>query len=113
MHEVSLVAELVEVVERRAAGRAVTVVRVRHATTIPDDVLRQAWAMLTEGGPLGAADLDAEPFEIRISRACGYAGPIGHDDLVAGSIAVCPTCGSVVPVPATAEIELVGVEAAG
>ncbi len=109
MHEVSLIAELVDEVARRADGRPVSVVRVRHATTIPDDVLDQAWAMLTEGGPLASAVLDAEPFEIRISCACGYAGAIGHDDLVVGTMAVCPACGAVVTIPHTAELELLEV----
>ena len=88
MHEVSLVAGLVEVVERSAAGRPVEVVRVRSATTIPDDVLRQAWAVLTAGGPLADAALESEPFEIRIACPCGSDGPVGHDDIVGGSMAV-------------------------
>ena len=55
MHEVSLVAELVEACERVAAGAPVQAVRVRHASAIPEDVVRQAFAMLTTGTPLGAA----------------------------------------------------------
>ncbi len=55
VHEVSLVAELVEVAEARAGGMPVAIVRVRHATTIPEDVLRQAFDMLTETGPLAGA----------------------------------------------------------
>jgi Zn finger protein HypA/HybF involved in hydrogenase expression len=113
VHEVSLVAELVEVAAERARGAPVSVVRVRHATTIPADVLAQAWAMLTEEGPLAGARLDAEPFEIAIAcPACGHAGPVGHDDVVAPSIAACPSCGGIVTFPPTAEIELLEVRTA-
>lgn len=113
MHEVSLVAELVDAVADRAGGAPVSLVRVRHATTIPSDVLEQAWAMLTDEGALAAATLEAESFEIRIAcRACGYEGPVGHDDVVAPSIASCPSCGAIVTFPPTAEIELVEVRTA-
>ncbi len=112
MHEVSLVAELVEAVELRADGRPVSLVRVRHATTIPEDVLRQAFDMLTEGGPLAAVALESEPFDVRLRCACGFDGPLGHDDLVGASMAVCPSCGELSQVPATAEIELIEVRLA-
>jgi Zn finger protein HypA/HybF involved in hydrogenase expression len=110
VHEVSLVAELVDIVVERSGGAPVALVRVRHATTIPSDVLDQAWAMLTEEGPLADAVLEAEPFEIRVAcTACGFAGPVGHDDVVAPSIASCPACGGIVTFPPTAEIELLEV----
>jgi Zn finger protein HypA/HybF involved in hydrogenase expression len=113
VHEVSLVAQLVDAAAETAGGAPVSLVRVRHATTIPSDVLEQAWTMLTEGGPLATATLEAEPFEILIAcRACGYAGPVGHDDVVAPSIASCPACGGIVTFPPTAEIELVEVRTA-
>lgn len=41
---------------------------------------------------------------ILIECECGYAA-IGHDDLVVGSMAVCPACGRVVSVAHTAELE--------
>jgi hydrogenase nickel incorporation protein HypA/HybF len=109
VHEVSLVAELVEAVERHADGRPVRAVRVLHATTIPDDVLRQAWDMLVDGRPLAGAVLEAEPFDIRLRCRCGYDGPLGHDDLVGASLAVCPSCGEASPVPPTPELELLEV----
>jgi Zn finger protein HypA/HybF involved in hydrogenase expression len=113
MHEVSLVAQLVEAAERRAGGRPVALVRVRHATTFPDDVLRQAFEMLVDGGPLGGAGLAAEPFDVRLSCACGFDGALGHDDLVGASLAVCPACGEPSELPPTAELELLEVRLAG
>ena len=112
MHEVSLVADLIEVSERQAAGRPVELVRVRHATTIPADALAQAFAMLTETGPLAGAALEAEPFDVVLRCPCGFDGPLGHDDL-AGPLAVCPACGEVSSVPRTAELELLEVRTRG
>lgn len=109
MHEVSLVAQLVDVCLERAGGAAVELVRIRHASTIPEPVLQQAFAMLTEGGPLAEARLEAEPFDIRLQCACGFDGSLGHDDLIDGSVAVCPSCGDVTRRARTAEIELLEV----
>jgi Zn finger protein HypA/HybF involved in hydrogenase expression len=111
MHEVSLVAELVDAVRERSGDRPVSLVRVRRASTIPDDVLRQAFEMLTPDGPLAGATLVVEEFDIRLRCGCGFDGPAGHDDLVGGSLAVCPSCGEVVAYPATAELELLEVRA--
>ena len=109
MHEVSLVADLIAQAELRAAGRTVTLVRVRHATSISESALRQAFQMLSEGGSLAGSMLDAEAFEVSFRCGCGFAGPLGHDDLIGGSIAVCPTCGEVSTLPRTAELELLEV----
>jgi Zn finger protein HypA/HybF involved in hydrogenase expression len=112
VHEVSLVAELVEAAEGRSGGAPVALVRVRHATTIPEDVLRQAFEMLTGTGPLAGAVLDLEPFDVELACSCGFAGALGHDDLVGGSMAVCPACGEVHQLPPTAELELLEVRLA-
>ena len=112
MHEVSLVAELVEQCASRAAGAPVRLVRVRHASSIPDSAIRQAFTMLTEGGNLADARLETEPFDIRLRCACGFDGALGHDDLISSSLAVCPSCGDVSSRPRTAEIELLEVSTA-
>ena len=88
-------------------------VRVRYATTIPADVLHQAFAMLAADGPLAGATLDAEAFEIRLACGCGFSGPLGHDDMVGTSLAVCPGCGELSTPPRTAELELLEVVPAG
>jgi Zn finger protein HypA/HybF involved in hydrogenase expression len=109
MHELSLVAELIDEVEQRAAGRSVALVVVRHATTISEETLRQAFTMLATGRSLGAAQLVCEPFEITLNcAACGFAGPVDHDHL-AGHIRVCPRCGDITGDTGLAEMELVGV----
>ena len=112
MHEVSLVADLVTEAERQADGRPVEAVRVRYASSIPEDILRQAFQMLTQEGPLAGATLEAEPFDVLLTCACGFSGALGHDDLISASIAVCPSCGAGSTRPRTAELELLEVRAA-
>lgn len=114
MHEASLVADLLAICERKAAGRPVGVVRIRHATTIPPEALEQAFTLLTVGGPFAGATLETEPFDIVLRCGCGFDGPLGHDDLVEGSaIAICPSCGDVSTLHRTAELELVEVVTTG
>ncbi len=113
MHEVALVEALVEAALDRSGSVPVELVRVRYATTIPEPVLRQAFEMLTTDGPLANAALEATPFEIRLRCECGFDGPLGHDDLAGGSLAVCPDCAGLSEIPRTAELELVEVRLAG
>jgi len=109
MHELSLVAELIEEVEQRAAGRTVASVVIRHASTISEGTLRQAFVMLATGRSLAAARLVCEPFEITLNcEGCGFAGPLDHDHL-AGHVRVCPRCGDITGDSGLAELELVRV----
>jgi hypothetical protein len=75
-------------------------------------VLRQAFAMLTADGALAGTDLVTEPFDVTLRCGCGFSGAAGHDDLVGGSMAVCPGCGELLALPRTAELELVEVRLA-
>ena len=93
----------------RRRARTVQLVRVRYASSIPEDALRQAFAMLTERGPLAEATLEAEPFDVLLDCQCGFSGALGHDDLISSSVAVCPACGAVSTRPRTAELELLEV----
>lgn len=113
MHEIGMVAELVEAAVDRSRGAPVTLVRVRCATTIPDDILRQAFAMLVPGGPLADATLEVETFDVRLKCACGFDGALEHDDLIGPSQAVCPGCSELRGIPPTAQLELVEVRTAG
>jgi len=109
MHEFSLVGELIEEVEQRAAGRSVALVVVRHATTISEESLRQAFAMLAGDGPLASARLACEQYEIALTCAtCGFVGVLDHDHL-AGHVRVCPRCGDISGDSHLPEMELMGV----
>ena len=109
MHEISLVAELVEACERTAAGAPVRAVRVRHASAIPEDAVRQAFELLTTGTPLAAARLDLTSFDLEFHCPCGFVGRPDHDALDAGPFSECPACGDLVRRPRTPELELVAV----
>lgn len=109
MHELSLVGELIEEVEQRAAGRAVALVVVRHASTISEETLRQAFATLAADGPLAGARLACEQFEIVLTcSACGFVGVLDHDHL-AGHVRVCPACGDISGDSQLPEMQLMGV----
>ena len=109
MHEVSLVAELISECERRSDGQPVQLVRVRHASSITEPALQQAFRMLTEGSNLAEARLETEAFEVELRCGCGFAGALGHEDVIGGSVAVCPACGEVSTLRRTAELELLEV----
>jgi Zn finger protein HypA/HybF involved in hydrogenase expression len=110
MHEVALVAELIDACQRVAAGRPVAVVRVRHASSLTEAALTQAFEMLTSGSSMSKARLETESFDMELAcGACGFHGILDHDHLIDGSIAVCPQCGEILVRHRTAEIELLAV----
>lgn len=109
MHEVSLVAALIATCEEQAAGRPIDTVRVRHASSITDESLQQAFRLLAESGDLAGATLITEPFDVPLRCSCGFDGILGHDDLVGGSMAICPSCGDISTMSRTAELELLEV----
>jgi Zn finger protein HypA/HybF involved in hydrogenase expression len=113
VHEVGLVAELVDAAVAHAGDRPVALVRIRYATTIPEDVLLQAWEMLVADGPLADAELVAEPFDVRLRCACGFDGALGHDDVIGPGQGICPGCGELRAIPPTPELELVEVAGGG
>src|SRR6478736_3754975 len=109
MHELSLVAELVDACERQASGRTVGAIRVRVAGTVPTDLVRQGFAMLTSGTPLESASLEIDPFDVRLRCSCGFDGALEHDDLLGPTVAICPQCDAVQRITAVPEIELLEV----
>jgi Zn finger protein HypA/HybF involved in hydrogenase expression len=112
VHEVSLVAELVTACEERSGGRPIEYVRVRHASSLPEDALRQAFSLLTADGLLANATLATEPFAVELRCPCGFVGVLAHDDVISSSLAVCPACGELRSRERTAEIELLEVRLA-
>lgn len=110
MHEVGLAEELIAACIARAAGADVQRIAVRHASTVSEDALRQAFAMLSVGGPLDGASLDTEPLPIELKCGCGFAGILGPEHELGGPAVVCPACGAVQPAPRTPELELLEVQ---
>ena len=99
-------AELVEACLREARGAAVRRIRIRHASTASEDVIRQAFSMLTADGPLAGAELATEPMPILLACACGFAGPLGPDEHAGPGSVVCPACAAIHVPPRQPEIEL-------
>jgi Zn finger protein HypA/HybF involved in hydrogenase expression len=108
MHEVSLVAELVEACERLADGAPVRRVRVRHASSLPPSTVRQAFELLTAGTALAGTELELASFDVEVRCACGYLGLRGHDDDLEPYV-ICPSCDGLISRPRTPELELVAV----
>ena len=109
MHEVGLVAALVDACQTAAEGRPVSTLRVRHAATIPEDVIRQAFAMLTVGTPLESAHLETQSHDLLLECSCGFEGALRHDDVIGPTLAVCPGCGSLAERSEVPELELLEV----
>ncbi|MGO9583069.1 MAG: hydrogenase/urease maturation nickel metallochaperone HypA [Acidimicrobiales bacterium] len=93
MHELSLVAELVEECCRRAGGERISVVRVRCFLPDMDAELQQAFTMMTAATPLEGAVLEIETASSSLSCPCGYLGPA--EDGVVGHLFICPACARV------------------
>jgi Zn finger protein HypA/HybF involved in hydrogenase expression len=108
VHELSLVAELVEACSRRAGGAPVSLVRVRCATTIPEAALRESFRLLVADGPLSAAVLEVEPLEVPLACPCGSTAAPGQAEVV-GHLVVCPSCGAVSEHPTSDGLELLEV----
>lgn len=110
MHEISLITDLVEECERQAGDAQIKSVSVRHATTIPQDMLHEVWGMVTVDRSIASAQLKSEAYEAHLNcEQCGFNGVLGHDDVV-GHMSVCPQCSNPTEFEHAAEIELIGVE---
>jgi len=108
VHELSLVAELVQECRRRASGAPVSLVRVRCAATVPEAALREAFRLFAADGPLAAASLQVEPLELPLQCPCGFTGAVGDTEVV-GHLVVCPSCGAVSTHAPTVGLELLEV----
>jgi Zn finger protein HypA/HybF involved in hydrogenase expression len=92
-----------------AGDRPVDTVRVRVAGTIPSELVRQGFAMLTTGTVLESASLDIEPYDVRLRCECGFVGALEHDDMLGPSLAICPQCDSLQRIASVPELELLDV----
>jgi len=94
VHELSLVAELVESCELHAAGRPVSAVRVRCGDLIDGAELAIAFEELAVGTVLVGAALEIERVPTVLSCSCGFAGPVEAEHS-GGHVALCPGCAEV------------------
>jgi Zn finger protein HypA/HybF involved in hydrogenase expression len=109
MHELSLVAELVDECVASAGNRDIELIRIRHASTISEETVRQAFDMLTTGSPLAGVRLETEEFTLSLHcAACDHSAVLDHDHAI-GHVRVCPACGTVSNDPQACELELVAI----
>jgi hydrogenase nickel incorporation protein HypA/HybF len=92
MHELGLCEAIVEAVERRAAGRRVTGVRVRAGALhrVVEPALEQAFPLAAAGTVAEGAQVDLVIVPLRVAcRDCG------QQEETADPLAACAACGGV------------------
>jgi len=92
VHELSLCGSIANIVERHAAGRSVSVIRIQigQLRQVVPDTLVYCWDLVSEGTPLAGSRIDVEAIPARIRcRACDQIAEVG--DL---PVLVCRECGS-------------------
>jgi hydrogenase nickel incorporation protein HypA/HybF len=92
VHELSLCGSIANIVERHAAGRSVSVIRIQigQLRQVVPETLVYCWDLVSEGTSLAGSRIDVEAIPARIRcRACDQIAEVG--DL---PILVCRECGS-------------------
>ena len=94
MHELGLCEGILEAVERRAAGRRVTGVRLRVGTLhrVVEPALDQAFALVAGGTVAEGATVEMVVVPVRV--ACAACGRVTETDHLP---AACPSCGATEP----------------
>jgi Zn finger protein HypA/HybF involved in hydrogenase expression len=110
MHEVSIISDLIESIDRQLAaqqGLQAKSLRLRRGSTFSEDALYQAFRMLTPGTRLEGATLVVETIDTRFHCSqCGHSQSITSDDLV-GHMFLCPQCNHVQEIAEAHELELI------
>ena len=91
VHELSLCGSIANIVERHAAGRSVSVIRIQigQLRQVVPDTLVYCWDLVSEGTSLAGSRIDVEAIPARIRcRACGQVTDVG-----AVPVFACGGCG--------------------
>jgi Zn finger protein HypA/HybF involved in hydrogenase expression len=108
VHELAAVAALVERLVAWLAEREPAIVerlRVRRGSDLSEAALVQGFAALSRGTPLEGARLEVEVAEVHAACRCGQAQSVTADDLI-GHLLVCSACGTLIDLPALADLEV-------
>jgi hydrogenase nickel incorporation protein HypA/HybF len=89
VHELGLCEGILEAVERRAAGRRVTRVRLRVGTLhrVVEPALDQAFSLVADGTVAEGAAVELVVVPVR--AACGACGQVSETDQVPAACAAC------------------------
>lgn len=112
MHEFgiteSIIRSLLTQLQREQVER-VQSVRFRRSSAFAEDVLRQAFQVLSAGTPLEHAELAIDVRVLTVTCVqCGTSGEANFENL-AGHIYICPHCATVREVSEAHDLELVEV----
>jgi hydrogenase nickel incorporation protein HypA/HybF len=90
VHELGLCEGVLRAVERRAAGRRVTGVRVRVGARhrVVSSAFDQAFALVSQGTVADGAAVDLVVVPVRVR-----CGDCGHEAEATDALAACPACG--------------------
>jgi hydrogenase nickel incorporation protein HypA/HybF len=91
VHELGLCEGILQAVERRAAGRRVSRVRIRVGAQhrVVESALEQAFALVSQGTVADGAAVDLVVVPVRVRCLdCGHAGESTD------ALAACPACGA-------------------
>lgn len=111
MHELAIVAELIDAVTAGVAQHQpcrVDVLRVRRGSTFSEEALLQGFEALARGTPLEGARLEVEVVDHVVACRCGLERPIQAEELV-GHLWICPSCGHVEEVDEHGDLALLDV----
>lgn len=111
MHEFSIAEALTEALLARAGewrGQRVTAVRIRRGSAISEAALQAGFRACARGTLLAQAALVVETVTTTVRCRCGQAQAVTSDDLIGHSV-WCPACGTLTPVEALADLELLDV----
>jgi hydrogenase nickel incorporation protein HypA/HybF len=94
MHEIGLCESFLHAVERRAAGRRVTEVRLRIGVLhrVVEPALAQAFALVAQGSVAEGATVELVSVPVRVTcRQCG------QESEATEQVPLCPACGATDP----------------
>jgi Zn finger protein HypA/HybF involved in hydrogenase expression len=109
MHELGAVGALIDAVVVGIAEHGpcrVDALRVRRGSAFSEEVLLQAFTMLSRGTPLEGARLDVEVVNHIVACPCGLERAIVAEELI-GHVWVCPNCGHVEEVEEQDDLALI------
>jgi len=111
MHEFgvtqSIIGQLLNQLERDKVSKVVKIT-FRRSSAFSEEVLRQAFDVLSPNTPLSGAELVVNISVLHVTCECGYSSEVHSEDLF-GHAFICPNCGAVREIAEAHDLELVEV----
>jgi hydrogenase nickel incorporation protein HypA/HybF len=111
MHEFgvteTIIKQLLKQLDRDKITKVVKVT-FRRSSAFSEEVLRQAYEVLSVNTPLAGAELIIDISVLHVTCDCGYSSEVNSEDLF-GHAFICPKCGAVREIAEAHDLELVEV----